>query len=137
MKELFLKVGKNLLQKQKILEFLLEKLLEIQRVLLLLSQIVNSLKTTLFQQKIFMAHLMALTGIEDEPTFTRSMIVNVQEEIQSVVMAASYLDSSYVTRKILTLLGDGDQADEILKQMDADSSERITDTADSPEDIAE
>ena len=73
----------------------------------------------------FMHGLMLLTGVDDEPTFTRSMIVNVQEEIQSVVMAASYLDGTYVTKKILTLLGDGDQADEVLKQMDADDSERL------------
>ena len=75
----------------------------------------------------FLRGIMALNGIEDEPTFTRSMIVNVQEEIQSVVMAASYLDGSYVTRKILTLLGDGDQAEEILAQMDADDAERLAD----------
>lgn len=82
----------------------------------------------------FLRGLLALNGLEDEPTFTRSMIVNTQEEIQSVVMAASYLDSSYVTRKILTLLGDGDQADEILKQMDADDAERLTDSGVGAED---
>ena len=81
----------------------------------------------------FLRGLLALNGVDDEPTFTRSVIVNTQEEIQSVVMAASYLDGSYVTRKILTLLGDGDQADEILKQMDADNSERL----DGAEDDAE
>ena len=74
----------------------------------------------------FINGILAVAGKEGEPTFTRSTIVNTQEEVQTVVMAASYLSEDYVTRKILTLLGDGDQADEIMQQMDADNSERLT-----------
>lgn len=73
----------------------------------------------------FLRGVLTVAGIEDEPTFTRSTIVNTQEEVQTVVMAASYLGSEYVTRKILTLLGDGDQADEILQAVDAESAERL------------
>lgn len=73
----------------------------------------------------FLQGILTLAGIEDEPTFTRSQIVNVQEEIQTLVTAASYLGSEYVTRKVLTLLGDGDQADEVLKQADAEALERL------------
>lgn len=73
----------------------------------------------------FLRGIMAIAGVEDEPTFTRSTIVNTQEEIQSVVMAANYLSSEYVTRKILTLLGDGDQADAVLKAVDAEDAERL------------
>lgn len=73
----------------------------------------------------FIRGILAIAGKEDEPTFTRSTIVNTQEEVQTVVMAASYLTDEYVTRKVLTLLGDGDQADEIILSMDANASERL------------
>lgn len=73
----------------------------------------------------FLQGILAVAGIEDEPTFTRSTIVNTAEEVQTVVMAATYLSDEYVTRKILTLLGDGDQADEILKSQDANAAERL------------
>ena len=51
-------------------------------------------------------------------------INNVQEEINTVVSAASYLTEDYVTEKILTILGDGDKANKILKQKAADELER-------------
>lgn len=73
----------------------------------------------------FISGILQIAGIEDEPTFTRSTIVNTQEEIQTVMLAASYLSSEYVTTKILTLLGDGDQADEVLKAVDAEAAERL------------
>lgn len=75
----------------------------------------------------FLDGILAIAGIQDEaPTFTRSTLVNTQEEISTVVSAAQYLDSEYVTRKILNILGDGDQADDILKKMDEEDSERMT-----------
>lgn len=73
----------------------------------------------------FLHGILEVAGIEDEPTFTRSQMVNTQEEVQTVVMAAQYLGSEYTTRKILTLLGDGDQADEVLRQVDAEDEERL------------
>lgn len=73
----------------------------------------------------FIQGILRIAGVEDEPTFTRSTIVNVQEEVQTVVLAATYLGSEYTTRKILTLLGDGDQADEIIKQVDAENMDRL------------
>lgn len=74
----------------------------------------------------FLDGILAVLGIEDTATFTRSMLVNVQEEIQSVLAAAQYLDPTYTTEKILTILGDADKAEEILKQMDADDMERLS-----------
>lgn len=65
----------------------------------------------------FINGILALAGVEDEPTFTRSKNVNVAEEVQTIMTAASALDSEYVTKKILTLLGDGDQAEEVIKRM--------------------
>lgn len=68
----------------------------------------------------FLQGILALAGIEDEsPSFTRSLIVNTQEEIMTVVSAAAYLEPSYITRKVLEILGDGDKADDMLKEMDA------------------
>lgn len=56
----------------------------------------------------FIDGILAIAGIEDEPTFTRSAIINTQEEVATVVSAAGYLDIEYVSQKIMTLLGDGD-----------------------------
>ena len=72
----------------------------------------------------FLRGLLEIAGLEDTPTFTRSVIVNNQEEMQLIVQAAQFLDPEYVTRKILELLGDGDKADEILEKMAADEIER-------------
>lgn len=67
----------------------------------------------------FVEGILALAGIDDEPTFTRSRIINVQEEVQTVVSAGTYLESGYVTEKILTILGDGDKAENMVREMDA------------------
>lgn len=73
----------------------------------------------------FIQGILAVAGIEDEPTFTRSMLINVNEGVQTVLQAAEYLDPEYVTEKILTILGDGDKAAEMLKKMNADSLSRL------------
>ena len=67
----------------------------------------------------FLHGILAIAGIDDKPSFTRSYIINTTEEIQTVLQAAQYLEEHYVTEKILTLLGDGDKAEEMLKQIDA------------------
>ena len=79
-------------------------------------------------------NIMNVAGIDDNPSFTRSVIVNTQEEITTVVAAASYLDQEYVTKKILTLLGDADQIEEVLKRKDEEDAERLNvgDTPDKP-----
>lgn len=73
----------------------------------------------------FIKEILTLAGIEDTPTFTRSRLVNVQEEVNTVLAASQYLDSEYVTRKILTLLGDGEQADEVIARMDYEDYDRF------------
>lgn len=73
----------------------------------------------------FINGILEVAGIEDTATFTRSTVINVQEEINTVVAAASYLSEDYVTEKILTILGDGDKAEEIIRQKDADGFERM------------
>lgn len=74
----------------------------------------------------FIDGILFVAGIEDEPTFTRSYLINVQEEVNTVLQAAQYLDDEYVTRKILTLLGDADKADDVLEAMDTESMERFS-----------
>ena len=73
----------------------------------------------------FIQDILNLAGIDDEPTFTRSMIVNVSEEVQTLLQAAQYLDAEYVTRKVLTLLGDGDMAEDVLKRIAEQEIEQI------------
>ena len=62
----------------------------------------------------FLDELLKLIGIDDEPTYTRSKIINVQEEIETIVSSAQYLNDEYVAKKILSLLGDADKAEEVL-----------------------
>jgi len=76
----------------------------------------------------FIQGILELAGIEDEPTFTRSMIVNVNESVQTILQASAVLPEDYVTEKVLTLLGDGDRAEELINQMSADETARFDDT---------
>lgn len=84
--------------------------------------------------RAFLKDILALAGVEDEPVFSRSVIVNAQEEIQLVLQSAQYLTTDYVTQKVLTLLGDGDLADAMIKQIDADELNRFAGGATSPKD---
>ena len=73
----------------------------------------------------FLQGVLAVAGIDDEPTFDRSYIINRQEEVQIITTAAQYLTDDYVTEKILTILGDGDRAEDMLAEKDAEDVERI------------
>lgn len=73
----------------------------------------------------FLQGILSVAGLEDNPTFTRSYLVNTTEEISVLLQAAQYLDDEYVTRKILTLLGDADKADEIIANMDEYDYQRL------------
>lgn len=73
----------------------------------------------------FIQGILSVAGLEDKPTFTRSYLVNTTEEISVLLQAAQYLDDEYVTRKILTLLGDAGKADEIIASMDEYDYQRI------------
>lgn len=65
----------------------------------------------------FINGILELAGIVDAPSYTRNKIVNENEEVQTIVLGANYLDSEYITRKILNILGDADQADAVLERM--------------------
>lgn len=77
-----------------------------------------------YQVTAFIDSILLLAGIEDEPTYSRSQLSNRSETIQNVLSAAEYLDDEYITKKILTLLGDGDESKEVLKRKDAEMLNR-------------
>lgn len=88
------------------------------------------LKTDKFEGQVtdFINRILALAGIDDSPTYTRSKLVNPQEAMQTLLMAAEYLDSEYITRKALTLMGDGDMAEDMLNRMASDEINRYSGT---------
>lgn len=73
----------------------------------------------------FVNRILALAGIDDKVSFVRSKIVNNNEEIQNVLASAEYLDSGYITRRILTLMGDPDKYEEVMKNLIAEDAARF------------
>lgn len=65
----------------------------------------------------FLQRLQVLVGVDDEPSFTRSKIVNVQEEVQTLLSATQVLSTEYITEKILTMYGDIDRLEDVLDEM--------------------
>lgn len=98
------------------------------------------LKTDDFEEQVteFIMGILELAGIDDEPTYTRNQIINKQEEIQSVLMVAPYVTQEYLTRKLLTILGDADMVEDILEQLAAEELNRFGENKqDGPEDVIE
>lgn len=83
-------------------------------------------KTDMFEANVTKAILsvLNLAGIEDEPTYTRSKIVNASEDIQTIVNAETILPKEYAVKKILEILGDIDRVDEVMKMIDAEEIDR-------------
>lgn len=71
----------------------------------------------------FLYQLFALIGIEDEPTFTRSKIVNQLEQTQMVLMAAEYLDDESILKHLPWLTQE--EVTEILQQKSAEELARF------------
>lgn len=85
----------------------------------------------------FIQGILAVAGIDDEVSFTRSQIVNQSEMVTVLIQAAPYLSQEYVTRKMLDVLGDGDQADDILSEMYETDMNRMMDTETEPTSVEE
>ena len=85
------------------------------------------LKTDRFERQVtmFIQGILALAGIDDEPTYTRNKIINTQEEMQTLLMLAPYVDDEYITTKGLTILGDADLVEEVLDRRAAESLRRF------------
>ena len=73
----------------------------------------------------FIHRILVVAGVQDEPTYTRSVIVNKAEEVNIVLNSANYLDTEYVTEKVLTLLGDKDKVEEVLNAQAAAAMQRL------------
>ena len=71
--------------------------------------------------------VLAIAGLDDEPTYTRNQIINKQEEAQTVLLGAEYYDAEYTTRKLLTINGDADQYEDLMRRKEAETLNRITD----------
>lgn len=74
----------------------------------------------------FLNGIMAVAGIEDEPTFTRSQITNQTEMMSILLQAGQMLSQDYIARKMLDILGDGDRADEVLSEVEQENIDRFT-----------
>jgi hypothetical protein len=76
-------------------------------------------KTDDFEYQVisFVDKILYLAGIDDTPTFTRSILVNTNETIQNITLAKDFLPKEYITTKVLEVLGDGDKAKDIIEQM--------------------
>lgn len=72
----------------------------------------------------FLYQLFALIGIDDDPTFTRSKIVNQLEQTQMVLLAASYLDDETILSKLPWLTQE--EIENILKRKSTEELERYS-----------
>lgn len=79
-----------------------------------------------YQVLDFIQGILRIAGIEDSPTFNRSMITNTNEEIQILLQAAQYLPEKYITKKIVALLGDSEALKDIEKMKDEENMDRLT-----------
>ena len=76
-------------------------------------------KTDLIELQVtrWILGILRVLGIEDKPTYTRSMLVNQTEEIQTLVSASAVLPQEYVVGKILEYEGDIDKVEEVKKMI--------------------
>ena len=74
----------------------------------------------------FINGLLEIAGVEDEPTYERNYHTNKTEVIDNLISSASYLDDEYVTEKIMTLMGDKDKVEEVMKRKAKTDVKRMT-----------
>lgn len=72
----------------------------------------------------FIQGILAVAGIDDTPTFTRSQVANASEAITNLMQGAQYLPRDYIVQKLLEYFGDGDLVEDILRQLDEEELER-------------
>ena len=70
--------------------------------------------------------VLILADIDDKVTFQRDYIVNTGETIGWVLQSAQYFTPEYTTKKLLTLLGDGDLADDMIEEMHSNELASVT-----------
>lgn len=84
------------------------------------------LQTDKFEAEVtrFLAEILRIAGIDDKPSYTRNQIINKSEEVQALLLGAQYYDDEYITKKLLTINGDIDQYEEMMKRKAADEIDR-------------
>lgn len=70
--------------------------------------------------------ILAVFGIDDEPTYTRSYIINQNEAIQTIISAGTDLPQKYKVQKILEILGDADKVDEVMDMLVTEEASRYS-----------
>lgn len=85
-------------------------------------------KTSRFEYCVtdFLRGILALAGVDADPTYRRDTIVNQTEELTNVLQAAEYLDPDTITRQICGILGLIDNADEIIAKRKENEIDRFT-----------
>lgn len=73
----------------------------------------------------FVKGILSVFGIEDSVTFVRSKMANKKEEIEAILECADYLSEEYVTEKLLTIIGDIDKVEEVLRQKADENMSRL------------
>lgn len=93
------------------------------------------LKTDKFEAEVtrFIVEILRLAGIEDQPSYTRNQIINKSEETQNILLGAAYYDDEYITKKLLTINGDIDQYEDMMKRKAAEEINRSFEGPDAPE----
>ena len=76
----------------------------------------------------FIKGLLALIDVDDAPTYQRSAVRAKSEEIDNILKAAQYLSPSYITKKILSILGDVDEYDSVMQEINETEAARFEDT---------
>ena len=85
------------------------------------------LKTDKFEAEVtrFIVEILRLAGIDDKPSYTRNQLINKAEETQNILLGAQYYDDEYITKKLLTINGDIDQYEDMVKRKAADDTNRF------------
>lgn len=80
------------------------------------------LKTDKFEACVtaFILQLLELAGIKDKPSYTRNQIINRNEEVQTLLLAAQYYDEEYIVQKLMTINGDADQYENMMRRKAAE-----------------
>lgn len=73
----------------------------------------------------FINGILALAGIEDKPTFTRSQISNRNEKLQNLLQSAEYIDSDTMTEQLLILLDMGDKYEDVINKLTEQETARF------------
>ena len=85
-------------------------------------------KLNIYERHIseFIAGLLSLANVQDEPTYDRDYHTNKGEAIDAILKGALYLDDEYITEKILVTLGDKDKVEEVMKRKAETDMQRMT-----------